>query len=89
MCAPVMILSYLRDFMVWFLRYSIIAGQYVFVCKLLVFDQYFNVCRLRDSVCVCVCVCVYVCVYFMILSYEDASYNNIFGCVMNEIERHI
>ena len=31
-------------------------------CEVLVFEQYFNVCRLSDSVCVFMCVCVYVCV---------------------------
>ena len=51
----------LRGLIHWLVRFNIIPHQFGFF---FFFNQYFNVCRLRDIVseCVCVCMCVYVCV---------------------------
>ena len=67
-----LILFNLRSFFV--LVCQIYPGS-VWVCEVLAFDHYFNICRLRDRgcmymnvcVCVCVCVCVFICICFSLL----------------------
>ena len=49
-CVCLVGLFNLRGLMFWSVSYNIISGQFGFACQALVFDKYFNVCRLRDRV---------------------------------------